>query len=62
VGARRHGAGARRGARDGRVYTLPCYLSAAEPELFRVVESDYELVRAFPGTLGDGAVIVRRSR
>jgi hypothetical protein len=50
------------GGRTWVLYTLPRYLAAAKPELFRTVESEYETLRTFPGTLGDGAVIVRRSR
>jgi hypothetical protein len=32
------------------------------PDLARVIDQQYELVKVFPGTLGDGAIIVRRSR
>jgi hypothetical protein len=52
-------------APDGRtwiLYTLPRYLAAAKPELTRMLEMNFELVRTFPGTLGDGVIIVRRSR
>ena len=50
---------------DGYVwvlYTLPGYLKSAHPELVRVLETDFDLVKVFPGTLGDGDVIVRRSK
>ena len=43
------------------LYTLPRYLEAKDPELMTILERDFELVRVFPGTLGDGAVIVRRA-
>jgi len=42
------------------LYTLPNYIRAVMPDLFRVVEEQYELVKVFPGTLGDGDIIVRR--
>jgi hypothetical protein len=32
------------------------------PDLADVIDNQYELVKVFPGTLGDGAIIVRRSR
>jgi mannosyltransferase len=52
-------------ATDGYVwvlYTLPGYLENAHPELVRVLETDFDVVKVFPGTLGDGDVIVRRSK
>lgn len=50
---------------DGYVwvlYTLPGYLEDAHPELARVLETDFDVVKVFPGTLGDGDIIVRRSK
>jgi len=44
------------------VYTLPRYLAATQPGLVARLETDYELVAAFPGTVGDGVLVVRRSR
>ncbi len=44
------------------LYTLTHHLKAARPELWRAVEERYETVRVFPGTLGDGAVVVALSR
>lgn len=52
-------------APEGRtwvVYTLPRYLAATQPGLVERLEKDYELVEAFPGTVGDGVLVVRRSR
>ena len=51
-------------AGDGRtwvLYTLPSYLAAVQPELVEVLESEFELIEVFPGTLGDGQIVVRRS-
>ncbi len=43
------------------LYTLPRHLQDAMPELMRELESRYEIVKVFPGTLGDGEIIVCRS-
>jgi hypothetical protein len=42
------------------LYTLPRYLHTTQPDLFAHLERDFELVRSFPGTVGDGAIVVRR--
>ncbi len=44
------------------LYTLPNFIESVMPDVARVMQEDYELMREFPGTLGDGAIIVRRSR
>jgi hypothetical protein len=44
------------------VYTLPVHLKAWLPEIWEVVQRDYEIVRVFPGTLGGGDVVVCRWR
>lgn len=44
------------------LYTLPRHIDAALPDLARVLKSDFEVVKVFPGTLGDGEIIVGRSR
>jgi len=44
------------------VYSFPTLLRASQPELFARVEHQYERVRSFRGTLGDGDVHVMRSR
>ena len=49
-------------ARTWVLYTLPNYIESVMPDVARAMQEDYELVRVFPGTLGDGAIIVRRSR
>ena len=48
---------------DGRtwvLYTLPRLLAETAPDLVSVLESEFDLLRVFPGTLGGGEVIVRR--
>ena len=42
------------------IYTLPRYLRRARPDLYNKLQQDSTLVREFPGTLGDGTLIVRR--
>jgi len=44
------------------VYTLPIELKAFHPEVWRVVEKEFQTVRIFPGTLGGGEVYVSRPR
>ncbi len=44
------------------LYSFGGYIEAREPALWRLIEERYEEVRAFPGTLGGGAIVVRRSR
>lgn len=44
------------------IYTLPVHLKAYLPDMWDVIQRDYEVVRVFPGTLGDGAVTVCRWR
>jgi hypothetical protein len=44
------------------VYTLPVHVKAWLPEMWDLIESDYEVVQVFPGTLGGGDVTVCRWR
>ncbi|HEY7333267.1 MAG TPA: glycosyltransferase family 39 protein [Bryobacteraceae bacterium] len=44
------------------VYTLPIELKAAHPDIWQAVQSDFETVKIFPGTLGGGEVYVCRER
>lgn len=44
------------------VYSLPIQLEAFEPELWRLVQRDFQVIRIFPGTLGGGEVYVCRRR
>ena len=44
------------------VYTLPIELKAFHPDVWQIVETDFEPVRVFWGTLGGGEVYVCRPR
>jgi hypothetical protein len=44
------------------LYTLPGYLRDARPELMGLLESGFEPMKTFWGTLGDGQIVVLRSR
>jgi hypothetical protein len=44
------------------IYTLPVELRAAHPDLWKIMESDFDTVKVFPGTLGGGEVYVCRDR
>ena len=40
------------------VYTLPIEVKAFRPDLWKIIEKDYEVVKVFPGTLSGGEVFV----
>ncbi len=40
------------------VYTLPIEVKAFRPDLWKMIENDYEVVKVFPGTLNGGEVFV----
>ena len=42
------------------VYTMPVHLESYFPEILSSIESKFENIKIFPGTLGGGAVYVRR--
>jgi len=44
------------------LYTLPSYIREAKPSVQQRLDTDYEIVKKFPGTLGDGVIIVLRSK
>jgi len=44
------------------VLTLPTYIRNAKPELQQELDRKYDVVQKFPGTLGDGDMIVLRSK
>lgn len=44
------------------VYTLSPEIKAFHPEMWRRIETDYEIVRVFPGTLSGGEVFVCRRK
>jgi hypothetical protein len=51
-------------ATEGRtwiLYTLGGFIASTRPALWDAIQTRYEEVRAFPGTVGDGAIVVRRS-
>jgi len=44
------------------VYTLPIELRAYHPEIWKIIEREFELTKVFAGTLGGGKVYVYRSK
>ncbi len=44
------------------LYSFGGYIEAREPSLWKVLREDFEEVEAFHGTLGGGAIVVRRTR
>jgi hypothetical protein len=44
------------------VYTLPIHVKAWHPEVWDLIQRDFEVVKVFPGTLGGGEVYVCRQR
>jgi len=38
------------------VYTLPIEVKAYHPDIWQVIQKDFEVVKVFPGTLGGGRV------
>lgn len=44
------------------VYTIPIEVKAFRPDIWRMIERDYEVVQVFPGTLSGGEVFVCRKR
>ncbi|HKZ78779.1 MAG TPA: glycosyltransferase family 39 protein, partial [Pyrinomonadaceae bacterium] len=50
---------ARRGSRNvWLVYTLPVEIKAYRPDIWEVIQNEFEVVKVFPGTLGGGEVYV----
>lgn len=54
-------------ARQGRsdvwlVYTIPIQVKSYRPDVWRVIEQEFEVVKVFPGTLGGGEVFVCRQK
>ena len=56
------GSGREPAARVWLVYSFPKHTATHISEVLAVIQSDFELVRGFPGTLGDGTVYIHRSR
>jgi len=44
------------------VYTLPIEVKAYHPDIWQVIQKDFEVVKVFPGTLGGGEVFVCQLR
>ncbi len=44
------------------VYTLPIFLESREPEIWNVLQREFDTVRVFRGTLGGGEVVVCKTR
>ncbi len=42
------------------VYTIPIQIRANSPELWQAIEQEFDVVKVFPGTLGDGEIYVCR--
>ena len=43
------------------IYAMPNSVRTSQPELWEAIQSKFTLVRAFPGTLGGGAIYVSKS-
>ena len=44
------------------IYAMPNSIRASQPEVWNVIESNFTVVRAFPGTLGGGTIYVTKSK
>jgi hypothetical protein len=44
------------------VYTLPIEIRGFRPGVWRLIETRFETMRVFPGTLGGGEIYVCRKR
>jgi hypothetical protein len=52
----------RGGGNTWLVYTLPVEVKAYRPGVWQTIQSDFTIVKVFPGTLGGGEVVVCRQR
>jgi hypothetical protein len=43
------------------LYTFPTHVAAVHPDLTSTIQNDFDIVKKFPGTVGDGTVFVVRS-
>jgi mannosyltransferase len=43
------------------IYTFPTHMAAVYPDIMTAIRSDFEFVKRFPGTVGDGTIFVFRS-
>lgn len=44
------------------VYTLPIFIESRHPEIWKLLQTDFDNVRVFRGTLGGGEVVVCKSK
>jgi hypothetical protein len=50
------------GRRTWLVYASPIFVESRQPEIWNAIRTEFEQVRVFRGTMGDGAVFVCRSK
>ncbi len=50
-----------RGRATWLLYTFPIYMKAHHPDMLAAIESDFALVKEFPGTVGDGTIYLCRA-
>ena len=43
------------------LYTFPTHVGAVHPEIMATIEKDFQIIKRFPGTVGDGTIFVARS-
>jgi len=43
------------------LYTFPTHVTAVYPEIMRSIKQDFQIVKQFPGTVGDGSIFVSRA-
>ena len=43
------------------LYTFPTHMTAVYPEIMHSIKKDFQTVKQFPGTIGDGSIFVSRS-
>jgi hypothetical protein len=43
------------------LYSFPTHVAAVYPEIMREIKKDFQIVKKFPGTIGDGSIFVSRS-
>jgi mannosyltransferase len=51
-----------RGARTWLIYTMPVILQAAYPEIMKSIETEFQTVKKFSGTLSGGDIVVSRAQ
>lgn len=52
----------RKSENEWLIYTLPIEIQAFKPDLWKVIERDYSVVKVFPGTLNGGEVFVCKKK